>query len=155
MWFQTAKLRPSRSSGPCSSGRSRPLLSSSRSSFHDPPGVPRPKLFHFPPRERKDTPSQSMKAPSPRWQRARLYTSIVVTSTAMLASPFVGQAKDHVDLQFWDMIWGGPEYFDSGKALVAQFNQQHPDITVTYRSIPWTNWYQTFLTAIGSGTALT
>ncbi len=51
------------------------------------------------------------------------------------------------------MIWGGPEYIDAGKALVAQFNQEHPDITVTYRSIPWTNWYQTFLTAIGSGTA--
>src|SRR5262249_54444467 len=63
------------------------------------------------------------------------------------------QAKDHVDLQFWDMIWGGPEYIDTGKALVAQFNQEHPDITVTYRSIPWTNWYQTYLTAIGSGTA--
>ena len=51
------------------------------------------------------------------------------------------------------MIWGPPEYIDTGKALVAQFNQEHPDITVTYRSIPWNNWYQTFLTAIGSGTA--
>ena len=51
------------------------------------------------------------------------------------------------------MIWGGPEYIDAGKALVAQFNQEHPDITVTYRSVPWTNWYQTFVTAIGSGTA--
>src|SRR6267154_1027935 len=60
---------------------------------------------------------------------------------------------DHVVLQFWDMIWGPPEYIDTGKALVAQFNQEHPDITVTYRSIPWNNWYQTFLTAIGSGTA--
>jgi multiple sugar transport system substrate-binding protein len=51
------------------------------------------------------------------------------------------------------MIWGGPEYIDAGKALVAQFNQEHPGITVNYRSVPWTNWYQTFLTAIGSGTA--
>jgi multiple sugar transport system substrate-binding protein len=51
------------------------------------------------------------------------------------------------------MIWGAPEYIDAGKALVAQFNQEHPDITVTYRSIPWANWYQTFVTAIGSGTA--
>ena len=70
-----------------------------------------------------------------------------------LIHPLTGNAKDHVDLQFWDMIWGGPEYIDTGKALVAQFNQEHPDITVTYRSVPWTNWYQTFLTAIGSGTA--
>jgi multiple sugar transport system substrate-binding protein len=77
---------------------------------------------------------------------------VVVTVVTFFSSLSL-QAKDHVDLQFWDMIWGGPEYIDTGKALVAQFNQEHPDITVTYRSIPWTNWYQTYLTAIGSGTA--
>jgi Bacterial extracellular solute-binding protein len=48
---------------------------------------------------------------------------------------------------------GPPEYIDTGKTLVAQFNQEHPDITVNYRSVPWTNWYQTFIAAIGSGTA--
>jgi multiple sugar transport system substrate-binding protein len=93
-----------------------------------------------------------MKAPYSRSPRARLL-SLVVSSAITLITPFAGQAKDHVDVQFWDMIWGGPEYIDTGKALVAQFNQEHPDITVTYRSVPWTNWYQTFLTAIGSGTA--
>jgi multiple sugar transport system substrate-binding protein len=94
-----------------------------------------------------------MKNLKPRFFRARLLTSVLVTSVIFLVCPFASQSKDHVDLQFWDMIWGGPEYIDSGKALVAQFNQEHPDITVAYRSIPWTNWYQTFLTAIGSGTA--
>jgi multiple sugar transport system substrate-binding protein len=94
-----------------------------------------------------------MKTPKPRSLRAHLFTAIVVTSVTVLLSPLAGRAKDHVDLQFWDMIWGGPEYIDAGKALVAQFNQEHPDITVNYRSVPWTNWYQTFVTAIGSGTA--
>jgi multiple sugar transport system substrate-binding protein len=94
-----------------------------------------------------------MKAPKSRSPIARLLTSTVVTSVTMLAVPFSAQSKDHADLQFWDMIWGGPEYIDTGKALVAQFNQEHPDITVTYRSVPWNNWYQTFLTAIGSQTA--
>src|SRR5580658_3624968 len=98
-------------------------------------------------------PFESMKTPHLRSRRARFLIPILVTSAAILISPFAGQAKDHIDLQFWDMIWGGPEYIDSGKALVAQFNQEHPDITVNYRSIPWSNWYQTFLTAIGSGTA--
>ena len=51
------------------------------------------------------------------------------------------------------MIWGPPEYIDAGKALVAQFNQEHPDITVTYRSIPWADWYQIFMAAIASGAA--
>ena len=42
-----------------------------------------------------------------------------MTSVTVLLSPLPGRAKDHVDLQFWDMIWGGPEYIDAGKALVA------------------------------------
>ena len=94
-----------------------------------------------------------MKGPHQHLQRTRLLISAIATSITILVSPFGSQAKEHVDVQFWDMIWGGPEYIDAGKALVAQFNQEHPDITVTYRSVPWTNWYQTFLTAIGSGTA--
>ena len=94
-----------------------------------------------------------MNASHSRSKRAHFLLSIFATSVTILVSPFAGKAKDHVDVQFWDMIWGGPEYIDTGKALVAQFNQEHPDITVTYRSVPWTNWYQTFLTAIGSGTA--
>ncbi len=94
-----------------------------------------------------------MKAPKLRFRNIRLLAVLFASSVAAMVSPVTGQSKDHVDLQFWDMIWGGPEYIDAGKALVAQFNQEHHDITASYRSIPWTNWYQTFLTAIGSGTA--
>ncbi|MBV9488606.1 MAG: sugar ABC transporter substrate-binding protein [Verrucomicrobia bacterium] len=89
----------------------------------------------------------------PRLASARFLSSFALTASITLLAAFSGKAKSHVDLQFWDMIWGPPEYIDTGKALVAQFNQAHPDITVTYRSIPWSNWYQTFVTAIGSGTA--
>lgn len=80
-------------------------------------------------------------------------TSIVLTSITMLVSSATSQAKDAVDLQFWDMNWAGPEYIDTGKALVEKFNQEHPDIKVTYRTIPWKGWYTTFVTAIASGTA--
>ena len=62
-------------------------------------------------------------------------------------------AQEGVTLEFWDMVWGPPEYIDTGEALVAQFNEEHPGITVEYRSTPWNNWYQTFTTAIGAGTA--
>jgi multiple sugar transport system substrate-binding protein len=62
-------------------------------------------------------------------------------------------AGGKVQLNFWDMLWGPDEYIDAAKKLVSQFNQQHSNIEVTYQSIPWTNWYQTFTTAIGSGTA--
>jgi multiple sugar transport system substrate-binding protein len=85
--------------------------------------------------------------------RARLLTPALLFSFSVSVWPFPVQAKEHVDLQFWDMIWGPPEYIDTGKALVSQFNQEHPDIMVNYRSIPWADWYQIFVTAIGSGTA--
>jgi len=62
-------------------------------------------------------------------------------------------AAAEVTLNFWGMIWGGPEYIEAAKALVEQFNASHPDIQVKYRSVPWTNWYQTFVTAIGAGAA--
>src|SRR5262249_30694311 len=39
------------------------------------------------------------------------------------------------------------------KTLVVQFNREHPAIEVAYRSIPWSNWYQTFVTAVSSNTA--
>ena len=112
----------------------------------------RPELYRSYPAGGK-IPLKPMKGPHQHSERTRLLISAIATSITILVSPFGSQAKEHVDVQFWDMIWGGPEYIDAGKALVAQFNQEHPDITVTYRSVPWTNWYQTFLTAIGSGTA--
>ncbi len=57
-----------------------------------------------------------------------------------------------VTLNFWDMAWGNSSYFDVGKQLVNQFNSSHKGINVVYRGTPWANWYQTFTTAIGSGT---
>ncbi len=125
--------------------------------------VPQSNFLHKPkaypavsapiPVQRAGNPSDTMKTAKLRPRRTRFLTSIITGTLTFLSLPLVGQAKEHVDLQFWDMIWGGPQYIDAGKALVAQFNQEHPDISVSYRSVPWTNWYQTFVTAIGSGTA--
>ncbi|OAS82782.1 MULTISPECIES: ABC transporter substrate-binding protein [Metabacillus] len=58
-----------------------------------------------------------------------------------------------VTLDFWDMVWGPPEYIETAKKQVEKFNQEHPNIQVKYQSTPWSNWYQTFSTAIASGTA--
>lgn len=57
-----------------------------------------------------------------------------------------------VTINFWDMAWGNNSYFDVGKQLVNEFNNTHKGINVVYRGTPWANWYQTFTTAIGSGT---
>jgi multiple sugar transport system substrate-binding protein len=57
-----------------------------------------------------------------------------------------------VTINFWDMAWGNSSYFDVGKQLVNEFNATHKGINVVYRGTPWANWYQTFTTALGSGT---
>ena len=62
-------------------------------------------------------------------------------------------AQDAVNLEFWDMVWGPPEYIDTGTAIAGQYAATGSGTQVDYRSTPWTNWYQTFTTAIGAGTA--
>lgn len=89
---------------------------------------------------------------APRRGRARVFACLATAALVSL-SPLAAQAQEAVKLNFWDMIWGPPEYIDSAKDLVAQFNKEHPNIQVEYRSVPWNNWYQTFVTAISSGTA--
>jgi multiple sugar transport system substrate-binding protein len=89
---------------------------------------------------------------APRRGRARVFACLATAALVSL-SPVAAQAQEAVKLSFWDMIWGPPEYIDSAKDLVAQFNEEHPNIQVEYRSVPWNNWYQTFVTAISSGTA--
>jgi multiple sugar transport system substrate-binding protein len=69
------------------------------------------------------------------------------------ASRHSAAAQDAVGLEFWDMVWGPPEYIDTNEGLISQFNEANPGIQVEYRSTPWANWYQTFTTAIGAGTA--
>lgn len=85
----------------------------------------------------------------PLTKRASWFFLLPLAFTLSMGSIAYGQ----VNLQFWDMIWGPPEYIDTAEELVEQFNAEHPDINVEYRSIPWANWYETFVTAIGAGTA--
>jgi len=67
------------------------------------------------------------------------------------AAPAAGGAAGEV--QFWDMVWGPPEYIDTAKKTVEQFNTANPSIKATYQSNPWSSWPQVFTTAVGSGTA--
>lgn len=62
-------------------------------------------------------------------------------------------AASATQLKFWDMQWGpSPQYVNTVKQLISTFNSSQSGIQVSYQSIPWTNWYQTFATAVASGT---
>jgi multiple sugar transport system substrate-binding protein len=56
------------------------------------------------------------------------------------------------EIVFWDMQWGPADaYPPTGQALVDRFNAENKEnIVVKYQSVPWDNWYQVFMTAIGS-----
>jgi multiple sugar transport system substrate-binding protein len=88
-----------------------------------------------------------------RLNSARWKPRLLLAATALLALSASSALAEPVKLNFWDMIWGPPQYIDAAKALVDQFNKEHADVQVTYRSVPWTNWYQTFVTAVGAGSA--
>jgi multiple sugar transport system substrate-binding protein len=72
---------------------------------------------------------------------------------AMLAVLLGSLGNAQVEIDFWDMIWGPPSYVEKAQSLVEEFNASQSDVKVNYRSVPWTNWYQTYLTAVTSQTA--
>lgn len=77
--------------------------------------------------------------------------ALTVAACLLASSALTAQAQ--VELQFWDQIWGPGEYAVSAQKLVDEFNASQTEIKVTYRSMPWTNWYETYVTAIASGSA--
>lgn len=76
----------------------------------------------------------------------------VALSSLALAMSAAG-AADPVRVDFWDMKWGDNAYVEAAEALVADFNASQDGVEVVYRSVPWSNWYETFVTAIASGSA--
>ena len=85
------------------------------------------------------------------WLRRGAIVALSILALGASALPARAANRAVTELKFWDMVWGPPEYITTAKNLVAQFNKSHPTIHVTYQSIPWTNWYQTFATALASG----
>ncbi len=83
-------------------------------------------------------------------RRSVLRSAVAVTALACSIGQVLAQ---EVSIDFWDMVWGGAEYPVAAQKLVDRYNAEHPDLQVIYRSVPWTNWYETFVTAIASGSA--
>jgi multiple sugar transport system substrate-binding protein len=56
-------------------------------------------------------------------------------------------------LKFWDMVWGtGADYTASAKSIADAYAPASPHRGVTYQSVPWANWFQTFASAAASRT---
>jgi multiple sugar transport system substrate-binding protein len=56
-------------------------------------------------------------------------------------------------IEFWDMAWGSNTelYEATAKEIIAAFTEE-TGINVNYTPVPWTNWYETYVTAVASNT---
>jgi multiple sugar transport system substrate-binding protein len=61
-----------------------------------------------------------------------------------------GGGATKADLKFWDMGWGFQEYVNIAKGITKGFRQG--GFTATYQPIAWTNFNETFASAIASNT---
>lgn len=82
----------------------------------------------------------------------RAALAALFAGAALGAGVGAAQAQD-VTIDFWDQIWGPEQYAVAAQKLVDQYNAETPGVKVVYRSVPWNNWYETYVTAIASGSA--
>ena len=85
--------------------------------------------------------------------KKRMFGAIMATALMASLAAGINASAEEVEIQFWDMAWSGPEYIEKAKSIVDEYNEMTEGVTVVYQSTPWSNWYQTFSTAIASGTA--
>jgi multiple sugar transport system substrate-binding protein len=69
-------------------------------------------------------------------------------------APGSSSAGSSSTITFWDMDWGGTEssYESAALTLIKQYEKANPGITVDYRIVPWTTFYEVFATAVAGGT---
>jgi len=84
-------------------------------------------------------------------QKWDIMVFIVVFSFTFLLG--YGVSAEKIKLKFWDMVWGPQYYVNTAKKLVEKFNAEHPNIKVTYSSIPWSGYFERFTSAIAGGAA--
>ena len=54
----------------------------------------------------------------------RYAIGLMVGAAAVTCSMAPAWSQQPVHLNFWDMIWGPPEYIDAAKGLVDEFNKK-------------------------------
>lgn len=65
--------------------------------------------------------------------------------------PTVEPAEGAVQLQYWDMQWGSAAFMARLQDNVTEFNQEHPDIHVSFTQLAWGDYTQKLLSAVQAG----
>lgn len=88
-------------------------------------------------------------------RRTALGYGLIASSLPLLAacgSSDSSAGKKTETLKFWDMPWGGDAYLAAEKSLVESYAPTNGNAEVKYQLIQWTNFYQTFASAVAAGT---
>ncbi|MFG2045403.1 ABC transporter substrate-binding protein [Dactylosporangium sp. NPDC048998] len=95
----------------------------------------------------------SFRAPMSR--RAVLGGGVAAAAAMALAACSSGggaSSKSGAPIKFWNMQWGGQPFTDAAKSITSSYKPAAGLGGVNYQSVPWTNWYQTFMSAAASKT---
>lgn len=93
-----------------------------------------------------------------RWKRCLAVGLAVATMGATAACGNADSEKpkeksgEKPKIVFWDMVWGNEESITIAEEMCAEYSKEN-NVDVEYQSVPWDNFYQTFLTAIAAGEA--
>ena len=71
------------------------------------------------------------------------------------ASGGTGMAAEPVEIVFWDMAWGAAEKYPAiAEETIKRYTEEvDPNVTFNYTNLPWSNWFETFSTAVASNSA--
>ena len=66
-----------------------------------------------------------------------------------------GMATEPTEIVFWDMAWGAAEKYPAiAEETIKRYTQEvDPNVTFNYTNLPWSNWFETFSTAVASNSA--
>jgi multiple sugar transport system substrate-binding protein len=85
-------------------------------------------------------------------RRAFLRLGAAVAGATTLGGCAGAAAEPANGLTFWDQIWGSASYTAAARALTEAYAPPPPAAPVSYQSIPWANFVQTYSAAVASRT---
>jgi multiple sugar transport system substrate-binding protein len=89
---------------------------------------------------------------SPVSRRTVLAGGVAAAAAMALAACAPSGGSAGSDIKFWNMQWNGTPFTNAARKITNGFKPASGQRGVSYQSIPWTNWYQTFTSAAASKT---
>src|SRR5919204_454828 len=80
-----------------------------------------------------------------------LLVAAVAVAAVVASAASAKRDAGPVELNYWDMQWGGPAFQNAIRANVNAFNKTHPKIHVKFTQLSWGDYTQKILSAVQAG----